>query len=59
MNNDKTVDILKDIVNTNNKIVDVLNAEMNIRAQLIAFEINSKNTTINNGQYPRLSQESN
>ena len=58
MNNDKTVDILRDIVNTNNKIVDVLNAEMNIRAQLIAFEINSKNT-VNNGQYPRLSQESN
>ena len=57
MNNDKTVDILKDIVNTNNKIVDVLNAEMNIRAQLIAFEINSKNTV--NGQYPRLTQESN
>jgi hypothetical protein len=58
MNNDKTVDILKDIVTLHTKIVDVLNAEMNIRAQLIAFEINSKNT-MNNGQYPRLSQDSN
>jgi hypothetical protein len=56
MNNDKTIDILKDIVNTNNKIVDVLNAEMNIRAQFIAFEIN-KNAPINNGQYPRLSPQ--